>query len=370
MERSRALGVLAALALLGGVTIALIPDDSKDPDLKPMATVTVTGLIGSEKRTFFENADVKAELAKQGLVVQVDSTGSWTMREQAKSNPKLDFAFPSSSAPAQDIQRNWGLKDSPPVPFYSPLVIVTRESVAKVLWQSGMAAVDPAGVWTFQMDAYLAALESGRKWEDLPAAQGNATLSGRLLVTTTDPESSSSGALYLALLSYVANNHQVVSDDAGVAKVRDVLYKATSLQGAQKSSSDEPFRDFEAGVGRPLVFGYESQVATLPLQGQSGEDKVVVMYPDTTVFSDHTMVARTPNGQKLASVLRDDDALHTLEAKFGFRTADRPTAFAEQTKDHLPKLAPDLKSANVRQADVPSLDYLTKLTKAAKGAQG
>ncbi|MGA5816572.1 substrate-binding domain-containing protein [Kitasatospora sp. NPDC094028] len=372
MERSRVLGVLAALALLGGVTIALIPDDSKDPDPKPLpATVTVTGLIGSEKRTFFENADVKAELAKQGLVVQVDSTGSWTMREQAKSNPKLDFAFPSSSAPAQDIQRNWGLRDSPPVPFYSPLVIVTRESVAKALQQSALATLDPAaGVWTFRMDAYVAGLQSGLRWEDLPAAKGNAALSGRLLVTTTDPESSSSGALYLALLSYVANKHQVVSDDAGVAAVRDVLHTATVLQGAQKSSSDEPFRDFEAGVGRPLVFGYESQVATLPLQGQSTADKVVVMYPDTTVYSDHTMVARTPNGQKLASVLRDDDALHTLEAKFGFRTADQPTAFAEQTKDHLPKLAPDLKSANVKQADVPSLEYLVKLTKAAKGGQG
>ncbi|MFJ7246100.1 hypothetical protein ACIQWA_15790 [Kitasatospora sp. NPDC098652] len=364
--RRRALGVLAALALLGGVTYALVPEDA---GTGPAKTVTVTGLIGSEKRSFFENAEVKAELAKQGLEVRADSTGSWTMSEQARSSSGLDFAFPASTAPAHEIQRHWGLQDSPLVPFYSPLVVVAHAPVAQILRESKLAARDDStGVWTFRMDEYVRALKAGLKWQDLTGAGGHGELSGPIFVTTTDPESSSSGALYIALLSYVLNNNLVVSDDAGVEAVRPVLYQATALQGGQKSSSDEPFRDFLAGVGNPLIFGYESQVAAMAVQGQPTGD-MVVMYPDTTAYSDHTIIARTENGRKLAGLLQNDEALRALEVRFGFRPQAAGGAFADRVRDvKQPVFAQDLNAARVKQATVPSLDNLTKLTKAAKGS--
>ncbi|MFE5580920.1 substrate-binding domain-containing protein [Kitasatospora sp. NPDC056531] len=356
----RALGVLAALVLLGGVTYALIPDD-KDPK----KLVTVTGLIGSEKRAFFESPEVKAELAKQGLEVHTDSTGSWTMSEQAKSSSTLDFAFPASTAPAREIQRNWGLQDSPLVPFYSPLVVVAHAPVAQILLDNKLAS-NESGVWTFKMDEYVNDLKTTHKWQDLTKTEGHGELSGPIFVTTTDPESSSSGALYIALLSFVLNNHLVVSDDAGVDSARSVLHQATALQGGQKSSSDEPFRDFLAGVGNPLIFGYESQVAAMAVQGQPTGD-MVVMYPDTTAYSDHTIIARTENGRKLADLLQNDETLRAQEVRFGFRPQASSGAFADQVKNiKQPVFAQDLNAAKVRQAPVPSLDNLLKLTKAAK----
>ncbi|MBV2153502.1 substrate-binding domain-containing protein [Kitasatospora sp. SUK 42] len=361
----RALGVLAALALLGGVTYALIPDDG--PEAKKL--VTVTGLVGSEKRSFFESPEVKAELAKQGLEVHADPTGSWTMSEQARSTPGLDFAFPASTAPAREIQRNWGQQDSPLVPFYSPLVVVTHAEVAQILRDNNRAAQDASGVWTFKMDQYVADLKAGRRWQELNVPAEHSELAGPIFVTSTDPESSSSGALYVALLSYILNNHQVVSDDAAVEATRPVLHQATTMQGGQKSSSDEPFRDFQAGVGNPLVFGYESQVAALVAQGQSTGD-TVVMYPDTTIYSDHTIIARTDNGRKLAALLQDDEALRTLEAKFGFRPQARPDALNDLVKNtRQPVFAQNLAAAKVKQWQVPSLDILQKLTAAAKGGQ-
>lgn len=364
----RALGVLAALALLGGVTYALVPDDKKADPTKTV-TVTVTGLIGSEKRAFFESPEVKAELAKQGLEVHADSTGSWTMSEQAKSSSGLDFAFPASTAPAREIQSKWGLQDSPLVPFYSPLVVVAHAPVAQILKDNKLAVQDATtGVWTFKMDEYVAALKAAGKWQDLTGAQSHAELSGPIFVTTTDPESSSSGALYIALLSYVLNNNLVVSDDQGVERARPVLYQATALQGGQKSSSDEPFRDFLAGVGNPLIFGYESQVASMAVQGQPTGD-MVVMYPDTTAYSDHTIIARTENGRKLAGLLQNDDTLRALEVKYGFRPQASSGAFADRVKGiKQPVFALDLNAAKVKQATVPSLDNLLKLTKAAKGS--
>lgn len=364
----RVLGVVAAMALLGWVAYALIPEGD-DPGTPSKAnTVTVNGLIGSEKVAFFEDAAVKAELAKQGLVVNADSTGSWTMSDQASASPeKLDFAFPASGEPADAVKRAWKLQDSPVVPFYSPVVILTHRAVAEVLKNGGRAEKDDAtGVWKFKMDEYVKDLGQGLRWESLKGAESNPDLKGQVLVTTTDPESSSSGAMYLALLSWAANGHQVVSDDAAVARVSALMYAAVSPQGSLKSSTDEVFRNFTANVGRPLVFGYESQVAQLQLQGLPVSD-TVVMYPDTTVHSEHTLVGRSEAGRKLASLLRDDDVLVGLEAKYGFRPQKRPEVFGQQTAGREPKLAPDLKSANVGQAPVPSLEYLRKLTNVAKG---
>ncbi|MFD8786027.1 hypothetical protein [Kitasatospora sp. NPDC059599] len=361
MRRGGVLGVVATLALLGWVAYALIPDDSG----AGTPVVTVTGLIGSEKRDFFDNPDVKAELKKQGLEVRADSTGSWTMSEQARSTKGLDFAFPASAAPAREIQRNWQLTDSPLVPFYSPLVVVTHESAAKVLKENQLADVDGKGVWTFRMDKYVAALKSGQKWKDLQGAAEHPELAGPLFVSTTDPETSSSGAMYLALLSYVANGNQVVQDDAGVNAVRDVLATSNGVQGMQKISSDEPFRDFFAGVGT-LVFAYESQAAALPLRGKDTGD-MVVMYPDTTIQSDHTLVARTEAGRKLADALENDAVLRGLEARFGLRPQADQEAFWNLMKDKKPAFAHDLRNSGFKQATLPSLDNMLKLTAAAKG---
>lgn len=44
--------------------------------------------------------------------------------------------------------------------------------------------------------------------------------------------------------------------------------------------------------GNPLVVVYESQVASLPAEGQQPDD-LVVLHPDTTVNSDHTVVPLT-----------------------------------------------------------------------------
>ncbi|WP_031069025.1 substrate-binding domain-containing protein [Streptomyces sp. NRRL WC-3742] len=366
----RVLGIATAVALLGIVAYALIPDDpNPNPTTNTTANkVTITGLIGSEKRAFFEDQSVKDELAKQGLVVNADSTGSWTMADQASASPeKLDFAFPASGEPADAVKRAWKLQDSPVVPFYSPVVILTHQAAADVLKNGGLAEKDDATqVWKFKMDEYVKALDQGKRWESMKGAENNPDLRGQVLVTTTDPETSSSGAMFLALLSWAANDHQVVSDDAAVTKVAKVMNAAVGPQGSLKSSTDEVFRNFTANVGRPLVFGYESQVAQLQLQGAPLND-TVVLYPDTTVHSDHTLVGRTEAGRKLASLLRDDDVLVSLEARYGFRPQKRPEVFGQETKGRQPQLAPDLKSANVGQAPVPSLEFLRKLTNVAKG---
>ncbi|WP_162002560.1 substrate-binding domain-containing protein [Streptomyces sp. CB01881] len=366
----RVFGVLAALALLAGVGVALLwPGDEPDGS---DGVVTISGLIGSEKREFFADPDVVAELQKQGLKVTTDTTGSWLMGESDLA--KYDFAFPASLSPAEEIRKQRQIKSEPVRPFYSPLVVLAHRSMADVLKENGLAgqsSSEPA-VWTLKMDAYLKAVQEGRKWQDLKGAGSHNELRGLLFLTTTDPSTSSSGALYLAAISYLANGHQVVSDDAGVGAVKDVVRQVTSVQGDQKTSSDGPFKDFLSGVGNGPVLAYESQMAALTAKGVStpggSAGDLVVLYPDTTVFSDHTLVALKPGAEKLAAVLRDDQVLRDLEAKYGFRPQADPGALGKAVKGRQgPAYASDLAAAGVQQAQVPTVAVLNKLINAAKG---
>ncbi|WP_327676281.1 substrate-binding domain-containing protein [Kitasatospora sp. NBC_00458] len=353
----RAFGVLAALLLLGGVAFALLKPVNDDP--KDSGAVNVSGVIGSEKREFFDDAEVKKELAAKGLTVKVLSAGSWQMADNLDG---MDFAFPASQPPADAIRASRKITETAIRPFYSPLVIMAHEGTAKALAANGLASQDPVSkVWTFKMDPYLDAVRSGRKWDQLTGDKPG-ELSGDIYLTTTDPTSSSSGAMYVALLSFLENGHQPVADVAGVEKTKGLLHTAITKQGALKKSTDEPFADFLSNGGGALVLAYESQAAELVVKKKAPED-LVVLYPDTTVYSDHTVVGLTENGRKLADQLNGNPRLRELAAQYGFRPQGDTNAFGQQLKSASGSfnLAPNLSAAKVKQAPIPVADMLQKL---------
>ncbi|MFE2105158.1 hypothetical protein ACFXAF_04705 [Kitasatospora sp. NPDC059463] len=354
----RAFGVLLALALLGGVAFALLR-----PSDKTEKTETITGLIGSEKQEFFQDKDVKAELAAQGLVVNTLPVGSWQMVDKLDGQ---DFAFPASKAPADKIREKKGIAELSPAPFYSPLVVVAHEATAKALEAGGMAVLDPAThVWNFKMDVYLDALRKGRTWEDLSGGKSQGELRGSIMMATTDPNDSSSGAMYLALLSSLENNGPV-SSDAEVEKVKDLLHTAIVKQGEKQQSTDLLFKGFTSGVGRPLSLVYESEAAELVLQNKAPDD-TVVLYPDTTIFSDHTLVGFSPGGRKLAGLLQSNTKLREAATRHGFRIQGDVTAFGAQLRSRADSfhLSPDLNRSGIGHAAVPVYDVLKKLTEVA-----
>ncbi|MER5640857.1 hypothetical protein ABT095_28395 [Kitasatospora sp. NPDC002227] len=357
----RVAGLVAAVVLLVAVTVVALHDWSGGK-----ATASVRIMIGSEKFDFFNDQDVKGELAAQGLKTDLTTTGSWSMASADLSG--FDLAFPASQPPAEDIRRGHHITTDTVRPFYSPLVVIAHLATANVLYANHIAAKADSGVWKLRMHEYLEAVRQGTTWQQLDTDHSHAELTGALYISTTDPATSSSGALHLAQLSYLANGGAVVKDGQGVARVSGLVKQLTGVQGDQKTSSDGPFKDFLSGVGNPLVLVYESQVAALLAQHKPVDD-LVVLYPDTTVSSDHTAVGLTPNGDKLAQLLRDDPKLRALEARYGFRPQADAAAFAAAVgeRDKNPVLAPDLAAAGVAQAQVPTLDVLTELVQTAKG---
>ncbi|MFJ9521513.1 hypothetical protein ACIRPK_25060 [Kitasatospora sp. NPDC101801] len=356
----RVISVLVAVVLLCGVGYVVVRnlDDPAEPK-------QVRVLIGSEKAGFFNDPEVIAEFRANGLDVRPQTIGSWSMVTADLKD--VDLAFPSSRGPAEKIAADHGISTELVRPFYSPLVVIAHRKVAEVLAKNGLAEQTGEAPWKLRMDKYLAAFKRGAKWSEFQGAAGNAELTGEMYLTTTDPRTSSSGALFLAAASYLENHEQVVADDAGVSAVGALLKRLTEKQGEQKTSSDGPFSDFRSGVGNALVLVYESQVAALTAHGTSTDD-LVVLYPDTTVSSDHTAVGLTPDGRRVADLLKDSPKLRALEAGHGFRPTADQAAFGKALEGHPgPAFAQELAAAGVKQAPVATFPVLAKLVETAKG---
>ncbi|MFD8967251.1 hypothetical protein [Streptomyces sp. MnatMP-M17] len=355
----RIVGIILAVLLIGGVAAAVVA--GRESQVSSTATKTVRGVIGSEKAEFFADPDVVKALDERGYTVKTETSGSWAMEELSLDG--TDFAFPSSTAPADELADKYQVPGTPPRPFYSPLVVVAHRSAAEVLARNGLATLDGESRGTLRMGPYLEAARKERTWQQLKGSSAHAELTGTVFIASTDPMTSNSGALYLAAASYVDNGGKVVGDKAAVTRTAPLLKQLTVVQGAQQTSSDAPFRDFISGVGNPLVLVYESQVASVLLQKQDVGD-LVVLYPDTTVISDHTLVPLTDDGRALGALLTTDKRLRELAVRHGFRPQGAAAEFTAATAPYQAFLNQRL--TGVRQAPVPTTEWLHAMAQRAR----
>lgn len=287
--------------------------------------VRVHGLIGSEKADFFADARVRAALAAQGLEVSVEKAGSRAIAAQADPQ-RHDFGFPSGEPAAVQLKARF--KASGEVtPFYTPIVFASWRPIARILAANGIARQEGDIWYVVDLPKLIEVMNRGARWAELKDSAAFATRKA-VLVGSTDVRSSNSAAMYLSLLSYVANGDAVVQ---GQAQVDRVLPKVADLflrQGFQQGSSQEPFQDYLAlGMGKaPLLVVYESQLVEFWLRhperlkpGADGGD-MVMLYPRPTVYSKHVLVPFNERGRRLAEVLDTDPALRALAHEFGFRT--------------------------------------------------
>ena len=109
-----------------------------------------------------------------------------------------------------------------------------------------------------------------------------------------------------------------------------------SRQGYQESSSAGPFEDYTAmGIGKaPLVMIYEQQFLEYILSHPHPNPDMVLLYPQPTILSKHTMVALTDNGARFAEEMTTDPKVSAIAERYGFRRRDRPTQLRSAGKAH------------------------------------
>ncbi|AWS41362.1 hypothetical protein [Streptosporangium sp. 'caverna'] len=331
----RSIGIVLALLLGAVVVVAVVLGNGGDD-----GPVTVRGVIGSEKKPFFDDPRVRAAFEKHGLRVEVDTAGS----RQIATEVKLDdyaFAFPSS-LPAEKIKRDRKVAQTFS-PFYSPMAIATFKPIVDILTKAGLVRDSGQGYQVFDMEKYLDMVAKGTRWDRLP---GNTTYPARkrVLMTTTDVRTSNSAAMYLAMAGYVANGDDVVTTTAQIPKVAGAVAPIFLDQGYSQSSSEAPFTDYLVmGSGKtPMVMIYEAQYLSHVFAGDGSILPTMrLLYPAPTVLSKHTLVPFTPQASEVGRLLTEDPELRSLAAQHGFRTAD-PKAFADLVAKHRAPVARDL----------------------------
>ncbi len=353
---SRILGIGLAVVLAVGVLAAIVISFTQSHGSPAAKLVVVRGVIGSEKLPFFQDAGVMAEFHARGYDVQVDTAGSRQIATTVDLS-KYDFAFPAGEPAGLKIQQTHHAKATY-VPFFTPMAIASFRSVTEPLKTAGVVTTSN-GVDMFDVKAFLALVAQNKRWTDIP---GNTTYpAGKsILITSTDPTTSNSAAMYLSIASYVANGNNVVQDQSQAQKVLPAIAPIFTRQGLTLSSTEAPFQDYltTAGLGKdPMVMIYEAQF----LARQASKDGSItsdrlMMYPNPTVFSKHTFVPLDSNGDAVGKLLQNDAKLQSLAVKYGFRTSD-PTAFNRYLTDRGVTPPPQL----INVIDPPTYDNLEAL---------
>ena len=362
--------VLAALVAIGVIVAIVASTRSSGSSSPSRALATVHGVIGSEKRPFFDDPRVQAEFRAKGYSVVIDTAGSRQIATSVDLS-KYDFAFPAGAPAARQILAKEKLSTSYTV-FYTPMVVASFLPIAKLLVKAGVAT-DQGGYYTLDMSAFMDLVANNTRWSELP---GNTAYPSdkSILITSTDVRTSNSAAMYLAITSYVANRNNVVENvtqgDAVLPKVAPFFLR----QGFVESSSEEPFDDYLAiGVGKtPMVMIYEAQFLARVFAGDSAiSPDMVLLYPDPDVLSKHTLVPISDAGDAVGQLLVNDPVLQGLAVRYGFRTADA-SQFKEQIRTHpvpIPDTIVDLVEPPTYEALEHMIEGISAMYETA-GAQG
>lgn len=314
-------GILIVAAIAVSCVLLVSGNGSSDSGNSSGDGLTVVhGVIGSEKESLFTDPEAIEIFHRNGIDVQVSTSGSWAMAEQDGLTDN-DFAFPSSDLAAEHIESVHS--DSvlgTERPFYSPLAVVSGKTQMDVLARNSIAE-QRDGVWYIDMQAYLDSVANDVRWNALDG--GDEYPSSRsVMITTTDVRSSNSAEMFLALSSYVANGNNVVTSVDAADKQIDSLSKLFLNQGYSQSSSAGPWESVlsKGTMNQPLTLIYESQFVEENLSDLSRlTDDMVIAYLSPTIFSDHVMVAFSEEGIKVMGILMNDPDMAKVIAKHGFR---------------------------------------------------
>ncbi|MEU1981621.1 three-helix bundle dimerization domain-containing protein [Nocardia sp. NPDC019395] len=321
---------------------------------------TVSGVVGSEKAAFFDDRRVAQIFAANGFEVRVKTAGSREISTSVDLAGQA-FAFPSSLPAAEKLKREVGVRTQF-TPFYSPMAIATFAPIVELLDAAGAVKYD-GPTPTLDFSAYIDMVQRGVQWDEL-AGNTAYPVAKNILVSTTDARTSNSAAMYLAVASYVVNDHAVVRGATAEQHVLPTLQRLFLAQGYTEGSSAGPFEEYlTAGMGpTPMAWIYEAQYVSAAIEGRLRPD-MVLLYPSPTVVSRHTVVPLTPEGEQVGALLHNEPDLQALAAEHGFRTGDA-ARFDEVVTEHDVPVTPDL----VDVVDIPAFETLEHLLDGVAGA--
>ena len=297
---------------------------------EPLTVVRVASSL-----PYLEDPEVRRILRDEGL--KVNQTGFGTRQAaQYVDLSTYDLVVSGSAVQARLVEKQLTPDVAKRRWFSSPMVVVTRPPIVKLLERVGIAEPAAGGGWQFSVAAYLREVESGRRWKEIVGDDG-APLRGqdgdaaypspiRMLVSTTDPDLSNSAAMFVAILSFHINDQNVVTEES-VKGVLPRLKKCFVAQGNMAPRTADLMESFLDG-GLPMALVYENDYLAARRKSVSAKS-IIAMYPTSNVMSENTFTIRSEAGKRLSDLLFNDRRLQKLAQDWGYRagaTAANPAA--------------------------------------------
>lgn len=318
----RVLGLGLLLAVAGGLLAWQLTAGA--------APTVVAGPVGGEKVAFLEDPQIQEILRDEyGLEVDFRREGSIDMVRNV--NPEDEFLWPSSQVALAIYEGENGSVEDVNI-FNSPIVLYSWGRVTDALVAEDLASQED-GIYRVDLMGLAETIEAERPWSDL----GLDGLFGTVVVQTTDPNRSNSGNQFTGLLANTLNGGAVVNADS-VGAIGPRVASIYDRLGVLEDSSGDLFNSFlQTGEGsRPIIVGYENQLMEFGLANeryrQALQDQVRILYPEPTVWSEHPLIPRNEDGERLRDALQDEDIRRLAWERHGFRAA---TVSGEEDPDDL-----------------------------------
>lgn len=283
--------------------------------------IVLKGYVGGEKIGFLQDNEVQEILRKQyNIELNYYKKGSIEM-VQENLEPETDFLWPSSQVAMELYKINNPSSDvKTEIIFNSPIVIYTWDIVKDGLVKEGIVEKKKDAFFIVKTKLFLEKIYNQTKWKDLNVPQ----LYGKAAVISTDPTKSNSGNMFAGFFINILHG-DVVNDNSVKQYLPMIKTYYDSLGFLQHSSGDLFEQYLSTGVGaKPMIAGYESQIIEFSLKNKemwpSVKDKVIILYPQPTVWSSHPVIAITPKSHVLIRALQDRKIQEIAWKRYGFRT--------------------------------------------------
>ncbi len=284
------------------------------------APVSLHGFIGGEKMGLLDDPNFQ-KLLRDKYKISLTYTKMGSIEMVQADTSQQDFLFPSSQTALEMFKQTKSkqLVKAQDI-FVSPIVLYSWDNVTDALIKQGIVKQDNGTYYVIDMPKFLQLIQQGKKWSDI----GLNDLYGKVSVITTDPNKSNSGNMFTALLANLLNGDVIDETTVGTVapKVKAIYDKLGYLPPSSADLFDQYLR---TGAGaNPIIVGYENQMVEFaqanPNVWNGVKDRIRVLYPTPTIWSDHTFMALNGKAVETITALSDKDIQKLAWEKHGFRS--------------------------------------------------
>lgn len=359
---NKAIGMSLLSILMGGIIYAgytSYGDNKlqKQVQAKQQETSIVKGLVALDVEAYFQDQRVTDILNANKIKVDFKKVGSRDMGALMLKD-KYDFAFASGVVAGNQILST--LKQNNVVAsginiFYSPMIVGSYKSTADILVNNHIAKYDAKNqVYSLDMSKIVPIMLSKGRWSDFSQNE-EFNYNKSVLISTTDVRKSNSSAMFLALVSYVINGNEIITDKINAESIAMKVADLYKRQGYQENYVSGNFDDYKQGMGKtPLAFIYEYQLYQYAMLNKKLKDGMVVMYPSPTILNKEVFVAVSPQGKKLAELLMTNKQLQDIGIEYGFRVSELIPSFVKKAADNKLSVLAEVKD----QIDPPNFEIM------------